>query len=584
MANYFRDNDDIRFILRSIPFDDVIETWEEGFKQADAFDYAPVDLADAKDNYERVLEMLGKLAGDFIAPRAEDVDLEGPTLCEDGHVEYARGMAEAIKRLGKADLMGMTLPRKYGGLNFPQLVYAAAIEIVSRADASLMNIFGLQGIAETVEEYADQELKDEVLPRFCSGEVTSAMVLTEPDAGSDLQAVQLKAIPGETEDQWYLKGVKRFITNGCGDILLVLARSEADIEDGRGLSFFYAERGPTVRVRRLENKMGIHGSPTCELQFNMTPARLIGERRLGLIRYAMAMMNGARLGIAAQSLGIAEAAYRDALDYAYNREQFGRPIKDFPAVAELLVQMKMQIEATRALTYYAAVSVDRAHAAQKLMDKAKEADDKDKLKEARGVFRTYEKLAKLLTPMCKYYGSEMCNRVAYQAISVLGGSGFMKDYKLERLYRDARITSIYEGTSQLQVVAAVSGVLAGRLDAVLNDFPTDGYSGELKALADGVDRCRERVGKAVEALKAAGDNQVIDLYARNLVDMAIDVIIGCAFLWQTSVNDAKLPVTRKWILEAEIKSEAHLKLITTGDKTTVTDFVQITGEPQPIGT
>ncbi|HUW58296.1 MAG TPA: acyl-CoA dehydrogenase family protein [Planctomycetota bacterium] len=584
MANYFRDNADIRFLLRAIPFSDVIETWEDGFRQAEEHDYAPESVEDALDSYERVLGVLGGLAGDFIAPRAEDVDLEGPTLDEDGRVHYARGMAEAIERLGKADLMGFTLPRRHGGLNFPQLVYAMAIEIISRADASLMNIFGLQGIAETIEEFADEAMKTEVLPRFCAGEVTSAMVLTEPDAGSDLQAVQLKAIPGETEDQWYLKGVKRFITNGCGDVLLVLARSEPDIDDGRGLSFFYAERGPTVRVRRLENKLGIHGSPTCELQFNMTPARLIGERRLGLIRYAMAMMNGARLGIAAQSIGIAEAAYRDALDYAYSREQFGRPIKDFPAVAELLVQMKVQIDAARALTYYAAVAVDRARSFQRIMDRAKEADDKDKLKEARAGFRSHEKLAKLLTPMCKYYCSEMCNRVTYEAISVLGGSGFMKDYKLERLYRDARITSIYEGTSQLQVVAAVSGVLAGRVDAVPQDFPVDGYPDELKDLAAKATACHERVKQAVETLKTRGDNQVTDLYARNLVDMGIDVVCGYALLWQASINEEKVPVARKWIVEADVKSKANLDLITTADKTTLTHFAQITGEPQPIGT
>ena len=584
MANYFRDNEDIQFLLRAIPYDDVIQTWEDGFKQADEFDYAPASVEDALDSYERVLGVLGQLAGDFVAPRAEDVDLEGPTLDEDGQVHYARGMAEAIKRLGKADLMGVTLPRRYGGLNFPQLPYAMAIEIISRADASLMNIFGLQGIAETIEEFADQEMKDEVLPRFCRGEVTSAMVLTEPDAGSDLQAVRLKAIPGETEDQWYLKGVKRFITNGCGDVLLVLARSEPDIDDGRGLSFFYAEKGPTVRVRRLENKLGIHGSPTCELQFNMTPAKLIGERRLGLIRYAMAMMNGARLGIAAQSVGIAEAAYRDALAYAHSREQFGRAIKDFPAVAELLVGMKVQIEAARALTYYAALAVDRARSYRKIMDKAKEADDKEKLKEVRPAYRNYEKLAKLLTPMCKYYGSEMCNRVTYEAISVLGGSGFMKDYKLERLYRDARITSIYEGTSQLQIVAAVSGVLAGRVDAVAEGLPVDGYSGELKGLGEKLTACHSRVKKAVETLKGKGDNQLTDLYARNLVDMAIDVVCGYALLWQASVKEEKLPIARKWVVEADVKSKANLDLITTADKTTLTDFAQITGEPQPIGT
>jgi hypothetical protein len=320
------------------------------------------------------------------------------------------------------------------------------------------------------------------------------------------------------------------------------------------------------------------------MQFNMTPARLIGERRLGLIRYAMAMMNGARLGIAGQSLGIAEAAYRDALDYAYSREQFGRPIKDFPAVADLLVRMKTEIEATRALTYYAALAVDFGHAYKKMQALADATGDKEKQKIARTGYRKYEKLAKLLTPMCKYYGSEMCNRATYEAISVLGGSGYMKDYKLERLYRDARITSIYEGTSQLQVVAAISGVLAGRIDAVGEDFPVDGYTGEVKTLADTVVACHERVKQGIDALKANGDNQVIDLYARNLVDMAIDVIVGYHFLWQASVNEKKLPVTRKWVVEADVRSKANLERITTADRTTITSFKQITGEPQAIGT
>ena len=583
MANFYRDNRDIQFLLRNIPMTEFIETWEDHFKQAEQFDYAPASVEDAIDNYDRTLDMLGQLAGDFIAPRAEDVDLEGPRLTDHG-VEYARGMAEEIERLGKADLMGFTLPRKYGGLNNPAVVYAMAVEMVSRADASLMNIFGLQGIAETVEEYASDEIKDYVLPKFCSGKVTAAMALTEPDAGSDLQAVALKAIPGETEDQWYLKGVKRFITNGCGDILLVLARSEPDVDDGRGLSFFFAEKGPTIKVRRIENKLGIHGSPTCELQFNMTPAKLIGERRLGLIRYAMAMMNGARLGIASQSLGIAEAAYRDALDYAYSRVQFGRPIKDFPAVAELLVAMKMKIEAARALTYYAAWSLDRTHAFRKLQESARAAGDAAKLKVARDGYRNYEKLTKLMTPLCKYYGSEMCNDAAYEAISVLGGSGYMKDYKLERLYRDARITSIYEGTSQLQVVAAVSGILAGRVDQVLDDFPVAGCTGELKDLADKVAACHRRVNEGVEALKSKGDNSLIDLYARHHTDMAVDVIVGYAFLWQTSKTDEKLPVTRKWIHEADVRSKMNLELLTTADRTTLTHFVQITGRPQHIGT
>jgi hypothetical protein len=583
MPNYFRDNEDIQFLLKSLPYDDVIKVWEDDFHQAEQFDYAPTSAEDARDNYDRVLDMLGELSAEFIAPRAEDVDLEGPKLTEHG-VQYAKGMAEAVSRLGKADLMGFTLPRRFGGLNFPSLIYSAAIEIVSRADAALMNIFGLQGIAETINEFSDEETKVKYLPRFCSGEATAAMALTEPDAGSDLQAVQLKAIPGEVEGMWFLKGVKRFITNGCGDILLVLARTEPDIDDGRGLSLLIAEKGPTIRVRRLENKLGIHGSPTCELQFNMTPAILVGERKLGLIRYAMAMMNGARLGIASQSLGIAEAAYRDALDYAYSREQFGRPIKDFPAVAELLVNMKVQIEAARALTYWAAVCVDRARAASAQMEKAKTENRPDDLKVSRAAFRKYEKSAKLLTPMCKYYASEMCNRVCYDSIGVLGGSGYMKDYKLERLYRDARITSIYEGTSQLQVVAAISGVFAGSLDLVTGDFSLDGCTGELEGLAGTLKVVKERTAAATAALKATGDNQLMDLYARNVVDMAMDVICGHLFLWEASLKPEKVPVARKWLNDADARSLMNHRLVTAGDKTTLAHFAAITGTPQPIGT
>jgi alkylation response protein AidB-like acyl-CoA dehydrogenase len=568
MANYFRDNDEIQFLLKVFPTDDIIAAWEDDFEQAKTYDYAPEGVRDALDNYERVLDMVGELAGDFIAPRAEDVDKEGPELMPDG-VRYARGMDEAIRRLAKADLMGFTLPRTYGGLNFPGLVYNASIEIVSRADAALMNIYGLQGIAETINEFASEEIKREYLPRFCRDGATAAMALTEPDAGSDLQAVQLKAIPGEAEGMWYLKGVKRFITNGCGDVLLVLARSEPQIDDGRGLSLFVAQKGPTIQVRRLEQKLGIHGSPTCELQFNMTPARLIGERKLGLIRYAMAMMNGARLGIASQSLGIAEAAYRDALDYAYSREQFGRAIKDFPAVAELLVKMRVEIAAARSLTYYAAVVVDRARARQMRMERAKAAEDTE---------------SKLLTPLSKYYFLMIRRPPRSTLRATLFPYTTLFRSIAEAAYRDARITSIYEGTSQLQVVAGISGIFAGQLDGVVEAFPLDAYSGELVESAKTLSGCYQRVQDAIAALKGPGDNQLIDLYARDIVDMGTDLVCGLLLLWQASVDAERYPLAKKWINDAEARSLMHQKRIQTGDKTSLQRFVQITGTPQPIGT
>ena len=350
VSNYFLDNDDIQFLFDHIDLGELAAIQENGFVAAadDPSGYAPRDAADAVNNYRRILEIIGDVAGEMIAPNAEQVDQEGNTLNDDGTVTLHPLVQQNLDRLSQADMMGFTLPRKYGGLNCPTLVYTMATEIISRADTSLMNMFGLQGIAETINAFANDEIKDEVLPQFARGEVTGAMVLTEPDAGSDLQAVRLRAFQDE-QGNWYLNGVKRFITNGCGEILLVLARSEPEIADGRGLSLFIAERSERVKVRHLENKLGIHGSPTCELVFDNTPCRLIGERQRGLITYVMALMNGARVGIAAQSLGVAEAAYRLARTYAHTRCQFGGPIERLPAVAEMVTDMKIDIEAARAL-------------------------------------------------------------------------------------------------------------------------------------------------------------------------------------------------------------------------------------------
>jgi len=440
MANFYTDNDDIKFLFRHIDLAALARLIEEDFKFADQFDYAPADAAEAISNYHQVLESLGQLSGDFIAPRAEDVDREGNTLNPDGSVTYAKGIAESLDMLAKAQVMGFTLPHRFGGLNFPNLIYSMAIEIVSRADASLMNIFGLQGIAETINAFASEDIKQKYLHDFSAGKVTGAMVLTEPDAGSDLQAVNLRAFQDD-DGNWLLHGVKRFITNGCGEVLLVMARSEPDRSGGLGLSLFVCDRGPTVHIRRLEDKLGIHGSPTCEIFFDNTPCELIGERQRGLVKYVMSLMNGARIGIAAQSLGIAEATFRVARDYAASRKQFGVAIEKLPAVRDMLIDMKIAIEAGRTLLYETSRVVDLEIGCVKTLE-LRPPEDKNEAKKLKNDSRKYKRRAAMLTPMSKYYCSEMCNTVAYDAVQVLGGSGFMRDYpcekRIDRLYKRKR--------------------------------------------------------------------------------------------------------------------------------------------------
>jgi len=533
MGNFYRDNDDIQFLFRHINVEELADAFEEGFRFAGEFDYAPTGAAEAVRNYDMVLESLGELGADFIAPRAEDIDRQGNILNEDGSVTRAQGIAEALEKLAQAQVMGFTLPYRFGGLNFPNLTYSMATEIISRADASLMNIFGLQGIADTINAFASEEIKQEYLPPFAEGQVTGAMVLTEPDAGSDLQAVKLRAFQDD-EGRWFLHGVKRFITNGCGDVLLVLARSEPDRNGGLGLSLLVCKPGPTVHIRRLEDKLGIHGSPTCEIFFDNTPCQLIGERRRGLAPYVATLMNGARIGIAAQSVGIAEAAYRIARDYAASRKQFGVAIEKLPAVRDMMIEMKIAIEAGRALLYEASRVVDLALGYNKQLEMNPPAD-KSELKALKNRARSYKRYAGVLTPMCKYYGSEMCNRVAYDAIQVLGGSGYMRDYASERHARDARITTIYEGTSQLQIVAAVRGVCSGTTEKYLAGLAGLECDAEVKPLLGTLAEGREQLKAAIEFTKNNG-NDYMDLYGRALVDIAIDLINGYLFCGQASTK------------------------------------------------
>jgi len=595
MANFFRDNNDIEFLFRHMNLGELAEVCEEGFRFAEQFEYAPADAAEAVTNYEMVLDSLGQLSAEFIAPRAEGVDREGNVLNADGTVTRAKGIAEALEKLAQAEVMGFTLPYRFGGLNFPNVVYSMAIEIVSRADAALMNIFGLQGIAETINAFASEQIKQKYLPAFSRGEVTGAMVLTEPDAGSDLQAVKLRAFQDEAGN-WFLHGVKRFITNGCGEVLLVLARSEPDRSGGLGLSLFVCEPGPTVHIRRLEDKLGIHGSPTCEIFFDNTPCQIIGERQRGLVTYVMSLMNGARIGIAGQSVGIAEAAYRVARDYAATRKQFGVAIEKLPAVREMVIEMKVAIEAGRALLYETSRVVDLEIGYARQLENP--PADKAEAKTLKNESRRYKRLAGMLTPMSKYFCSEMCNRVAYDAIQVLGGSGYMRDYAAERHARDARITTIYEGTSQLQVVAAVRGVCSGTAEKYLAELAGAEYDESVKDLLEVLAAGSRVMTESIPVMKEQG-NEYMDLYGRALVDMAIDLINGYLLCGQASTtvemevpvaedgttqNGESIPmkqrkamVARRYVTKNAPKIEALGKLIASRDKSSFTDYEALAG-------
>ncbi len=577
MPNYFLDNQDIQFLFDLMDLESVAELQERETPNGDA-DYLPVDAADMVDNYRQILKVVGEIAAETLAPNAEEVDQEGNTLNPDGTVTLHPGVQENLHRLSQADMMGFTLPRKYGGLNCPVILYTMATEIVSRGDCSFMNMFGLQGIADTIYAFANDEIRDEVLPRFSSGEVTGAMVLTEPDAGSDLQAVRLRAEQDE-DGNWYLDGVKRFITNGCGEILLVLARSEPEIVDGRGLSLFICERSERVKVRHLEEKLGIHGSPTCELVFNHAPCRLVGERQRGLITYVMALMNGARVGIAAQSLGVAEAAYRLARTYAHTREQFGGPIERLPAVADMVTDMQIHIEAARALTYETSMICDIEQNNMRLA----EASDLDKAekKKCKQTARGVKRLNAMLTPMSKYYASEMSITVANKAIQVLGGSGYMKDYAAERYARDARITTIYEGTSQLQIVAAIRGVTAGPLKQYLDEFEAKEVDDPLlKELKEALVASREELFEAIAFLKTKS-GMYVELVARQLVDSAIDLIIGHLFIRQANAGDRKKRVAKLFLDRNLPKITMRCRQITSGNTQTIDEYELIAG-PVPV--
>ncbi len=579
MANFYTDNEDIQFLFEHMDVRRLAAIQEEDFRFADQFDFAPEDADDAVDNYRRILTSLGELCAETIAPTAEETDEVGNTLEDGGSVTRAPGIANALERLAQADLMGFTLPYRFGGLNFPNLIYTMSNDVLSRSDASLMNIYGLQGIAETINAFASDEIKDEYLPGMASGKWTGAMILTEPDAGSDLQAVKTRAWE-DAEGNWFVRGVKRFITNGCGEVLLVLARSEPEITDGRGLSLFLIERGPNVKIRRLENKLGIHGSPTCEIFFDDAPAKLIGERQRGLITYVMSLMNGARIGIAAQSLGIAEAAYRVARDYAHSRKQYDTAIENFPAVRELLVKSSVDLQAARALTYHASFRVDLEYAALRKLEFGN-VEDKDQRKTLRQQARKVGRGNKLLTPMAKYYASEMSMRVANDAIAVLGGSGYMKDYACERHLRDSRITTIYEGTSQLQINAAVAGVVSGTANTLIEQLIDRDWPQKVAPMIEQIREGTALMDEAVSFVKEQPGTTYRELYARKLADMAIYLVVGSLFCDHATASDAKKATAKYWFAWRMPEVRMLAEQIRSGDETVIHDFEAIAG-PLPV--
>ena len=550
--NNYKDTPELKARMNSPLMERIVELKENFYSEADKYDYAPADFADAMDNFDRVLELTGSVCDEVIAHNAESVDREG-SHCSGGRVQYSEGTTQNLKVMHQAGMSGFGLPRQYGGLNMPVTVFSAVGEMISRADASFQNVWGLQSCADTINEFGSPEQKEKYLKMASEG-ATMSMDLTEPDAGSDLQSVMLKATEDPENGCWRLNGVKRFITNGDSDIHLVLARSEEGTTDGRGLSLFiYDKRNGGVNVRRIEDKMGIHGSPTCELVFNNAKAELCGDRRLGLIKYVMSLMNGARLGIATQSVGIQDAAWREATAYAAERRQFGRNIDTFPAVYQMLAVMKAKIEASRSLMYETSRFVD----IYKSLDQI--AKTRTLTPEERQESKRYSRLADALTPITKGMTSEFANQNAYDSIQIHGGSGFMRDYACERLYRDARITSIYEGTTQLQVVAALryvtSGVYSQYVKDMLATLPESDNKAVIAAMVEKLDAMTAHVMDLKET-------ELIDFCGRRLMESAAYSVMSTLLLRDSIETSELFDKSLKVFLDlAKSQVEGHAAVV-----------------------
>jgi alkylation response protein AidB-like acyl-CoA dehydrogenase len=553
--NFYTDNLDLQLHLDKADLSEIVESLEKGYTYNEQYPEAPRHYADAIDNYRRILNLLGEISATHIAPRAAEADQQEAQF-QDGQVSFPDATQDAVDLLKQAGLMGPQLPWEYGGLNLPGTIFYMMIEILSRADPGMMTIYGLQEISAAIAEFADEDMKKRVLPRFAREGATGAMVLTEPDAGSDLGSVQTRATYDEEAGIWRINGVKRFITNAHADVTVVLARTEEGSDDARGLSLFLVLADESIRIRRIEHKLGIRSSPTCEVQYNDTPAELIGKRRFGLIRYAMGMMNGARLGVAAQAVGIAEAAFREAWKYAQKRVQFGQTIESLPAVYRMLLSMRGEIEAARALTYFAAHVVDMGRVYQRRLEEADKPNPDDRARA-----KQLDRLAAVLTPMVKYYASEMGNRVTYQAIQVHGGTGYMREFGVERLYRDMRVTSIYEGTSQLQVVAATGGLMGHTLDSLLEEWMGEEYEQDLAPLKKELEGATSALSQCIDHLKSLEEPDLISYYAVDLVDAATAVVNSWLMLRDGHLSERKKEMARVYVTETLPKLGSSLETL-----------------------
>ncbi|MBR1935112.1 MAG: acyl-CoA dehydrogenase family protein [Muribaculaceae bacterium] len=554
MANFYTDNKALRYHLHHPLMEKIVTMKERDFTECEKFDYAPIDFDDAMDSYEKILEIAGEISAEIIAPNAESVDKEGPHHAN-GRVTYASKTIENLNATRKAGLHGISMPRRFGGLNIPNTTFSMLSEMISQADAGFQNVWSLQSCIDTLFEAGNEEQFERYIPRVCAGE-TMSMDLTEPDAGSDLQSVMLKASQ-DADGTWRLNGVKRFITNGDSDLHLVLARSEEGSKDGRGLSMFiYDKKNGGVTVRRIEDKMGIHGSPTCELVFKNAKAELCGERRLGLIRYVMSLMNGARLGITAQSVGLSQAAYNEAVDYARSRQQFGKPIISFPAVSEMIANIKAKLDASRTILYETARFVD----IYKIWEQI--ARERQLTPEERAEMKKYNRLADAFTPLAKGFTTEYANQNAYDCVQIHGGSGFRRDYTCERLYRDARITNIYEGTTQLQVVAAIRHVTTGTyLNHIKDVYANADYSEDVAPLKAKLEAMTAKLEEEINKVKEQGADYVT-FHARRLVEMVGHIVMGYLMIYDASRKpDLFLASAKVYVNYAEAEVARHATFI-----------------------
>jgi alkylation response protein AidB-like acyl-CoA dehydrogenase len=557
MANFFTDNTDLVQQFAKLDLSRVVESLEGGYQNEDRQSAAPRDYDEAMEGFEAALTLLGDICANFIAPRGAAIDAKGASL-RDGEVRYAAPTTEARELLAESGFMGVTLPREHGGSNMPATIYMMMIEMVSRADASLMTLFGYQDVGELIARFGTPDQAREFLPKLASGEHIGAIVLSEPGAGSDLQSVKLKAHEDE-DGNWFLNGTKHFISNGCGDVLMVLARSEPKVENMFGLSLFVCGRSDKVRVTRLEEKMGLHGSPTCELSFDDAPAQLIGQRKAGLTRYVLESLNQARFSVAAQAIGIAEAAYTAALDYARQRVQFKQTIYEFPAVSEMLIDMRVALESSRALLYEGAQWLDRRHQFSHQIALQKEAgtDFEDVQKE----YRAANKIVNLLSPMVKYVVTEAANKVCYDAQQIFGGMGYMRETGIERLVRDVRITTIYEGTSQIQVAASIKHVMADSLSGMFDEWAGKKHAPSLRDIRESLDELRVVFDDCVSLLSCRNDRHEIDAAARGVVDMYSRLLGGYLLLDQADADDRKRHIARRYLIDAQGEAAATLSAL-----------------------